>query len=71
MDIDKPNNSGFTIYSKSGCPNCLKSKALLSRIIMRSFIQLKILDLHHFHLHVLRLLWFLHFAQANLDLLHL
>ena len=29
MDIDKPIDSGFTIYSKSGCPNCLKSKALL------------------------------------------
>jgi glutaredoxin len=29
MEIDKPNDSGFTIYSKSGCPNCLKSKSLL------------------------------------------
>ena len=29
MDIDNPNDYGFTIYSKSGCPNCLKSKALL------------------------------------------
>ena len=29
MEIDKPLESGFTIYSKSGCPNCLKAKALL------------------------------------------
>ena len=31
MDIIKPNESGFTIYSKSGCPNCLKVKALLKK----------------------------------------
>jgi glutaredoxin 3 len=29
MEFEKPLESGFTIYSKSGCPNCLKSKALL------------------------------------------
>ena len=31
MDIIKPNEFGFTIYSKSGCPNCLKVKALLKK----------------------------------------
>jgi glutaredoxin 3 len=30
MEFEKPLNSGFTIYSKSGCPNCVKAKALLS-----------------------------------------
>jgi glutaredoxin len=29
MDFEKPNNTGFTIYSKSGCQNCLKIKNLL------------------------------------------
>ena len=29
MEFEKPNESGFTIYSKSGCPNCLKIKSLL------------------------------------------
>ena len=29
MDFEKPNESGFTVYSKSGCPNCIKVKALL------------------------------------------
>jgi glutaredoxin len=31
MDIIKPNEFGFTIYSKSGCPNCSKVKALLQK----------------------------------------
>ena len=31
MDIIKPNEFGFTIYSKSGCPNCLKVKSLLKK----------------------------------------
>ena len=31
MDIIKPNEYGFTIYSKSGCPNCLKVKLLLQK----------------------------------------
>lgn len=31
MDIINPNEYGFTIYSKSGCPNCLKVKALLQK----------------------------------------
>ncbi len=29
MEFEKPYKCGFTIYSKSGCPNCLKVKALL------------------------------------------
>jgi glutaredoxin len=31
MDIDfiKPSKEGFTIYSKSGCPNCLTTKKLI------------------------------------------
>jgi len=29
MEFNKPNETGFTVYSKSGCPNCLKVKALL------------------------------------------
>lgn len=31
MEIDKPIEKGFTIYSKSGCPNCLKVKAYLKQ----------------------------------------
>jgi glutaredoxin 3 len=30
MEFEKPLKSGFTIYSKSGCPNCVKAKALLN-----------------------------------------
>ena len=29
MEISKPEDSGFTIYSKSGCGNCVKLKSLL------------------------------------------
>jgi glutaredoxin len=29
MEFEKPNNTGFTIYSKSGCQNCIKIKNLL------------------------------------------
>ena len=29
MDIKEPSNNGFTIYSKSGCINCIKFKNLL------------------------------------------
>jgi glutaredoxin len=29
MDFLKPLDSGFTVYSKSGCVNCVKVKALL------------------------------------------
>ena len=29
MEIENPSESGFTIYSKSGCPNCIKVKKLL------------------------------------------
>ena len=29
IDFEKPNANGFTIYSKSGCPNCVKIKKLL------------------------------------------
>lgn len=29
MEFDKPNKTGFTIYSKSGCTNCLKTKVFL------------------------------------------
>ncbi len=29
MDFISPSNTGFTIYSKSGCPNCTKAKQLL------------------------------------------
>ena len=27
--FERPSNKGFTIYSKSGCPNCTKVKKLL------------------------------------------
>ena len=30
MEFEKPIESGFTIYSKSGCSNCTKVKALLN-----------------------------------------
>jgi glutaredoxin len=30
MDIQRPVETGFTIYSKSGCPNCTRIKKLLS-----------------------------------------
>jgi glutaredoxin len=29
MDIPEPQANVFTVYSKSGCPNCLKVKQLL------------------------------------------
>lgn len=29
MEFIEPSKIGFTIYSKSGCPNCLKIKMLL------------------------------------------
>ena len=29
MEIEEPFKTGFTIYSKSGCPNCTKVKKLL------------------------------------------
>ena len=29
MNFERPSKYGFTIYSKSGCPNCMKIKALL------------------------------------------
>jgi glutaredoxin len=29
MDFISPQSTGFTIYSKSGCPNCNKIKTLL------------------------------------------
>ena len=29
MEFENPSESGFTIYTKSGCPNCTKVKALL------------------------------------------
>ena len=29
MAFEYPSNKGFTIYSKSGCPNCTKVKHLL------------------------------------------
>jgi glutaredoxin len=29
MEIPEPTNKKFTIYSKSGCPNCIKVKKLL------------------------------------------
>jgi glutaredoxin len=29
MEFTEPNKKGFTIYSKSGCPNCNKVKVLL------------------------------------------
>ena len=31
MEFNKPVEKGFTIYSKSGCPNCLKAKAYLKQ----------------------------------------
>ena len=29
MEFEIPNENGFTIYSKSGCPNCSKTKTIL------------------------------------------
>jgi len=29
MEFKIPNEKGFTIYSKSGCPNCSKTKIIL------------------------------------------
>ena len=29
MEFQNPANGEFTVYSKSGCPNCLKSKQFL------------------------------------------
>ena len=29
MEIENPSETGFTIYSKSGCPYCLKVKSFL------------------------------------------
>jgi len=29
MEYESPIKSGFTVYSKSGCPNCIKVKNLL------------------------------------------
>ena len=30
MEIEEPLKTGFTVYSKSGCPNCTKVKKLLA-----------------------------------------
>lgn len=30
MEIEEPFKTGFTVYSKSGCPNCTKVKKLLA-----------------------------------------
>jgi glutaredoxin len=30
MNIEKPVEIGFTIYSKSGCPNCTRMKKILT-----------------------------------------
>ena len=30
MNIEKPVETGFTIYSKSGCPNCMRIKKILT-----------------------------------------
>ena len=38
MEFIKPLNSGFTIYSKSGCPNCSKIKTLLKKLQLISDI---------------------------------
>ena len=29
MEFENPSNNNFTVYSKSGCPNCSKVKTLL------------------------------------------
>lgn len=29
MEITKPNREGFTVYSKSGCPNCMTVKKII------------------------------------------
>jgi glutaredoxin len=31
-EFEKPNLTGYTIYSKSGCPNCLKVKKYLKEM---------------------------------------
>ena len=30
MEIEEPSQKGYTIYSKSGCPNCKKIKTFLN-----------------------------------------
>lgn len=32
QEFEKPNTTGYTIYSKSGCPNCLKVKKYLNNL---------------------------------------
>ena len=29
MEFEKPSNANFTVYSKSGCPNCSSAKKIL------------------------------------------
>ena len=29
FQFERPRNNGFSVYSKSGCPNCTKVKKLL------------------------------------------
>lgn len=40
IDFEKPNANGFTIYSKSGCPNCVKIK----RSLLEKTLNFKIVD---------------------------
>jgi glutaredoxin len=38
MEFESPSKIGFTIYSKSGCPNCIKAKKLLEENITDYYI---------------------------------
>lgn len=38
MEFLKPSQTGFTIYSKSGCPNCTKAKQLLHENVSMEII---------------------------------
>lgn len=40
MEIEKPAKYGFTIYSKSGCPDCIKAKHLLKE----KYLKVTIID---------------------------
>ena len=38
MEFESPSKTGFTIYSKSGCPNCKNVKKLLEENKMEFYI---------------------------------
>ena len=44
MEFPEPQPNEFTIYSKSGCPNCVKTKQLLNN----HHLNYKVIDCHEF-----------------------